>query len=1595
MSSAASDLDGRARSAERRALAALRELRARLEAAERVRHEPVAIVGAACRFPGGASSLEQYWSNLQAGRDCIAEGMADRIALAGRTTPLAADSPARWGAFLDGIDLFDAEFFGLSVREAQFMDPQLRLLLETSWEAVECAGIAPEALARSQTGVFVAIASSDYALLQARSGLEFDPIGLVGAAHSMFSGRLAYLFDLVGPSLVVDTACSSSLVALHLAVQSLRRGECRQALVGGVMLMLSPGIAQAFAQGGFLAADGRTRTFDAAAAGYARGEGCGVLLLKRLSDARADGDPIHAVVRGSAVNQDGRTAGITAPNGLSQRDVIRHALRDAGVSPEEIGYVEAHGTATPLGDPIEMEALAEIFAGRAEPGGECVVGSVKTNVGHLEAAAGMASLFKVIGSLRHRAIPRQLHFETLSPHIDLEGSRLCVADRPRSWPTAKRRCLAGVSGFGFSGTNAHVVVEEAPESEPFAAPGRPLQLLAWSARSPEALEEATDRLAAHLDEHPEVPLADVAHTLSVGRRTFAERRVLVCEDAEEAALALEARDPTRLLESSGEGTGRPVAFLFPGLGEQYVGMGRDLYAHEPVFRAAVDRCAAHLRERHDLDLLRVLHAPQATTEAKPDLRAMLGRGPAPAAASPLDTTGWAQPAVFVIEWALAQLWQSFGVRVTALAGYSLGEYTAACVSGVFGLEDALDLVVDRARAIGDVGRGAMLGVSLSEAELAPWLERSGVSLSAVNGPKLCVVSGPLEGVEELERAWSGHGVLFRRLATEHAFHSRLMEPLLDRWRERVSRVTRRPPAIPWVSNLTGDWIRPEEAMDPDYWARHLREPVRFSAAIERLWEDESRVLLELGPGRSLASFAMQHPRGAGLAGRVVLGALRSAHEPRSDVAHTLETLGKLWLAGVSVDWKGFWQHERRRRVALPTYPFQRQRYWVDIPALPATAPAAAASAAGAEDARRPDLADWFYAPVWSRSVPRPPRRDLGSQHRWLLLADGSGIADALARRLEARGAEVWTVEPGPAFETAGERCFRLSPGQHDHFHALGDALRRADAAPDAVVSLWSATPLPEPASPGERLAALDDQQARHFLAPLFLAQMLETFDRERPLPWWIASTQLHAVVGGEPVRAEKALLLGPCQVIPKEHPLLRCRSVDLEAGDPARAARDLEAEILRPAADDDPPVVAWRGGHRWVRGFEPVRLEASDPAPPAPLRPGGTYLLTGGLGGLGLALARHLASRLGANLVLLGRTPLPDGAPGDAPPDEETRRRLDAVRALEATGSRVLTAAADVADPDAVGRVVAAARERFGRIDGVFHLAGVPGAGLVQLKSADMAAAVLAPKVRGTLVLEAALADDPPDFLALYSSTVALTGALGEVDYCAANAFLDQLALELSACDRHVCSLDWGAWRQTSWEALLLEQLPTVFDHLKAVREELGIPLEEGHAALERALAGDAPQLAVSTIPVRTLQARFDLLTARSLADQLDRDRPTHPRPALRNPYVRPTTDCQKELCRIWQRWLGVEPIGIYDSFFELGGNSLIGVQVVTQIRKTFGLQIPTVALFEAPNVAALSTLLERGGRADAERSPQEGRDRARMRLSAAERRREARRAVP
>ena len=898
----------------KRAYMAIEKAEARVAALEQAGNEPIAIIGFGCRVPG-ADNPAALWGLMRDGVDAISKVPSDRFdidSIYDSDPAIPGRIATRYGGFIHDVDQFDCGFFGISPREAQGMDPQQRLLLEVSWEALEHAGQAPDRLERSPTGVYMAVCSSDYAYLQIKSGdaALLDAHFTSGIAHSIFTGRISYVLGLQGPSVTIDTACSSSLVATHLACNALRNGECRMALAGGVNLILAPDLFIALSRARMLAPDGRCKTFDAAADGFSRGEGCGVVVLKRLSDAQADGDRILALIRGSAVNQDGPSGSITAPNGPAQESVIREALRRAGVGPADVGFVEAHGTGTQLGDPLEINALGAVFAerDRSKP---LIIGSVKTNIGHLEAAAGVVGLIKVVLALQHRTIPPALHFNTPNRHIAWGDLPLKVSVKSLDWEPIGGRRIGGVSSFGFSGTNAHVILEEAPacvaEQEPLSPPAF---ILALSAKDRPALTDLAQRLADAVAGRPDRELADICYSANSGRAHFAHRAAIVCRTIGELRTGLAAVGHGEQRSGVFTGDARQadpprVAFLFTGQGAQYVGMSQGLYDAFPVFRAALDRCAKLLQQYLETPLLDLIF-------------------PGPDTAPRLDETGNTQPALFAVEYALSELWRSWGVTPNAVMGHSLGEYVAACVAGILPLEEALRLVARRGQLMQSLSTGgAMAAIHAPERLVAEAVatRRAYLSIAAVNSPDQTVVSGRADQVDIICREFVANGIRCHLLPVSHAFHSPLIDPILDQFETEASKIRFSAPKIRLISNLTGRIAEAGEVTRPLYWRRHLREAVRFNDGLRTLGELHPDIMIEIGPTPTLLGFAASADD-ADAALRIA-----SLRKGRPDLEQILESLAAIYVAGAQIEWRGMAAGASRRIVDLPTYPFQRQRHW--------------------------------------------------------------------------------------------------------------------------------------------------------------------------------------------------------------------------------------------------------------------------------------------------------------------------------------------------------------------------------------------------------------------------------------------------------------------------------------------------------------------------------------------------------------------------------------------------------------------------------------------------------------------------------------------
>jgi amino acid adenylation domain-containing protein/non-ribosomal peptide synthase protein (TIGR01720 family) len=1129
----------------------------------------VAIVGMSGRFPG-AGNVEALWSNLRNGVDSVTF-FSDEELLAEGVSPEQLRHPGyvRARAVIEGYDRFAAGFFDMSPREAQALDPQHRLFLECAWEAIEDAGYDVGQLGGA-VGVFAGVGMNGYLLHEVvRDRALIEALGgfrtMLGNDKDFLPTRVSYKLDLRGPSILVQTACSTSLVAVHLACRSLAAGECDMALAGGVTIAVPHRHGYLYQEGAIYAPDGHCRAFDAGAKGTLPASGVGIVVLKRLADARADGDTIYAVIKGSAINNDGgRKIGYSAPSLNGQADVLRAALAEAGVGAETISYIEAHGTGTVLGDLVEITAIKEAYAPLAEKQGRCGLGSLKTNFGHLDTAAGVGSLIKTSLALHHRELPPSLHFERPNPQLRLEGSPFFVNAHLAPWTTDGGPRRAGVSSFGIGGTNAHVILEEAPAAEASAAaPG--LEIVVLSAKTETALERAAANLADYLERHPDLPLAAVASTLQLGRRPFPRRRVAIAADLPQMVRRLRAGDSTGALSSFAvPGAEGPVTFLFPGVGAQHTGMTREVYAREPLFRTHLDACAELLHPHLGLDLRDVLYAPPERA-AEATLR--------------LRRTDVGMPALFSVEYACAQLWMGWGIRPQAMIGHSLGEYAAACLAGVLTLPDALALVARRGRLLDTLPPGAMLGVPLEESALLPRLQ-GGLAIAAVNLPGYCVVSGPRDAVAELERTLAQEGIEGRRIATETALHSPLVDPILDELESFVATLSLAPPTIPYVSSLTGTWITAREAMDPHYWRRHLRQPVRFSDGIRELFKPAERILLEVGPGRTLATLARRHPGRP--AGQLVLHSLRHPNEEEGESEVLLRALGHLWLAGTEIDWRAFHGTRPIRRLSLPTYPFERQRYWTDG----ATGAAASETAAAAGEA---SAASWLYVPAWER-VPLPPvvaPREVGGKKDqvggpWLMFAGRAPLAAALAREIGAAGFEVVLVRPGEECGWNGE-VFVLRPDEPGDYYALLDALDRSGKRPGRVIHAWGLEPA----------AGRDDADllALGFDSLLHLDRALAESAGTAALSIDLLLSEAQEVTGGELVVPAKAAALGWCEELPGHSPARLVRALDVavpatEGEGEKQLALHLARDLAQPVRE---PWVAYRGGLRWIRRLREVR----------------------------------------------------------------------------------------------------------------------------------------------------------------------------------------------------------------------------------------------------------------------------------------------------------------------------------------------------------------------------------------------------------------------
>ncbi|TBR56739.1 hypothetical protein B4U84_28365 [Westiellopsis prolifica IICB1] len=1514
--------------------------------------DAIAVIGMAGRFPE-ANNINEFWDNLRNGVESITALSDAELMATGVAPSVFQDSSyVKAKGVLENIELFDAPFFGINPKEATITDPQHRIFLECAWESLENAGYNSE-IYPGRIGVYAGLSQSTYLLNNILANRELiDSIGSyqiwLGNDRDFLSTLISYKLNLTGPSVVVQTACSTSLVAIHYACQSLIAGESDIALAGGVSIAVPHRVGYTYQPGGIFAPDGHCRAFDAKANGTVSGSGVGIVVLKRLEEAIADRDYIYAVIQGSAINNDGAVkVGYTAPSMAGQAKAIAESYTIAGVEPESITYIETHGTGTVLGDPIEIAALNQVFCANTEKKGFCAIGSVKTNIGHLDTAAGVAGFIKTVLALKHRRIPPSLHFQEPNPQIDFANSPFYVNTTLSAWEPHATPRRAGVSSFGIGGTNAHIVVEEAPSLRKQGSRGAgeqgsggdgemggSYQLLVISAKTSSALETATLNLVQHLKLHSDLNLADVAYTLGIGRRAFNYRRMVVCQNLEDAIITLTNPDSPRVLSSYQERCNPPVVFMFPGQGTQYVNMGRELYQTEPIFQAAVDQCAEILQPHLGLDLRCVLYPAPIEIEI---------------ATQQLQQTAITQPALFTIEYALTQLLKSWGIQPQAMIGHSIGEYVAAHLAGVFSLIEALALVAARGRLMQQTSPGAMLAVSLSAVEIKPFLNEH-CSLAAINAPSLCVVSGNVEAIAQLEHHLNNNGVKTRHLHTSHAFHSAMMDSILPAFAEEVKKISFQPPQIPYISNVTATWITATQATDPNYWLQHLRQTVLFAEGVQLLLQEPEQVLLEVGAGHTLSTFARMIGEKLSFHPNVIPTTLPHPQKRHSDTECLLDALGQLWLKGVEVNWSGFYQHQQCYRVPLPTYPFERQRYWIEPEKT-----AKITDISPANLTKKPDITDWFYVPCWQQTRLLQPLSNARIEEQnlcWLVFVNECGFGSRLVNRLVTGKQDVITVKLGQQFTQIDNYTYVINPQKSEDYQVLFDTVRTLGKIPQTILHLWSIT---TNESPSSEIELFNQTQDLGFYSLLFIVQALGKQHLGKQIKIGVVSSNIQMVTGEEILSPEKATVLGACLVIPQEYPYITCQNIDIGSliSPSCHKEKLIDFVLAEIMAEVPNSIVAYRGNRRWIQTFAPAPLTTPDAEKPG-LREGGVYLIIGGLGAIGFALAEYLAKTVQARLILIGRSLLPAIEDWQQwldthDPEDKISQYILKVQALKALGAEVMVKSADIANLEQMQAVIDQASDRFGEIHGVIHAAGIFNPkcfwGIQQITQAQCEQQFHA-KVHGLYVLQKILQGKKPDFCLLTSSLSSVLGGLGFVAYSAANLFMDAFA--------HKCNQSNEIpWLNINWDGWKID-LEKETNNLGATLAELAIAPHEGVEVFQHVLSNTSNQVIISTADLKTRIEQW--IQPQSLKDTESYSAITtslHSRPNLKNAYVAPQNQLEQTITDIWQELLGVESIGVHDDFFELGGHSLLATQVIAQMCKAFQVELSLSSLFESPSIKA------------------------------------------
>jgi len=1337
----------------------------------------IAIVGMACHLPG-ARNIEEYWQNLRNGEESIKFFSDEELIDAGELPEnLRNPNYVRAQPNLEGYDKFDAGFWGFSPQDAAVTDPAHRLFLEVAYESLEHSGHTGYD-EEGTVGVFASSGASLYWMENLRSNPQLiEDMGEFLVRHTgndmnFLATRLSYELDLRGPSINVQTACSSALVCVHMAAQSLISGECDMAIAGGSTVLLPQKRGYLYRDGEIMSPDGHCRPFDAQSAGTIFGSGAGSIVLRRLEDALADGDTIYGVVRGTAINNDGsQKIGYLAPSVEGQVGAIAEALAISEVDPEDISYIEAHGTGTQVGDPIELEALNQVFKDATDKRNFCRLGSVKSNIGHLGEAAGAAAIIKVCLSLKQKELPPSINFNRPNPRMDLNNSPFVINSQLSQWHS-DQPLLAGVTSLGAGGTNAHIILEEAPSPQPADRSAHSHHLITLSAKTETSLDSATRLLAARLKEEA-LELADVAYTLQVGRRDYPHRRAFAASSTADLITKLEGESKRDCVQAHALESKPSIVYMLPGGGAQYSGMGQDLYREQAVYRDAFDQCMNCLEPAFAEQVKRLVFAPPENQES---------------ATETLRTPTLTLTSLFATEYALAKQMQAWGAEPAAMIGHSMGENTAACLSGVMSLQDAMNLVLIRGQCFEKAPEGGMLSISLPLDQARAYMP-STLDVAAVNSPDLCVATGPKADLEALQRSLEKDDVSCSIVRINVAAHSRMLDSVLEEFRAYMQSIDLRAPNIPFTSNLTGTWITDEQAMDPEYWVEHLRNTVCFADNVATVLEAEPRVLVEIGPGTTLTNLAKANVS----ADVPVVGSMRHPNEEDSDVECALRTLGMLWCVGVDINWSTFWADEFRRRVPLPTYAFERKSYWVE-PGVQQ----AGKSVSQDKLQKLPEIADWFAQLRWHQT---PIETYQNTEPKsYLVFARRDNLSDQVLAKLRATASPVTVIYEDHNYIRHDDACLGLSATNPDHFQRLTREVIGDDGTFSHIIYLWSVN-RPDVSIPS--LAQSKAMMPSNFWGLFNLAKALGEVDQHLDLT--VVTDKAHSLAG-EPINRFAALAHGPALVIPRELPHISSKLVDVDISEDDKAIIRMSEMVVSESRADDPiSQIACRGRKRWVLGVEsaPIEKRAFNTDW---LAENSSVLISGGMGGIGLTVARLLAEKGARRIVLVGRSALPE-----KPWQEQLERpgitgslkfKLKQLLDIEAAGAEVVYLRADVSDMKGLSNALAKQSLSVNEISGVIHAAGAMDDKLLLEKTEEDVESILAPKIEGALVLDALFENVALDFFVVFSSVASYLGLPGQIDYTSANAFLDTFIADRSE-RRNGRSLvvNWSAWREVGMAA--------------------------------------------------------------------------------------------------------------------------------------------------------------------------------------------------